>query len=320
MSDMIIEKVKSFEAVLKDLLKERNFNNMISKKIIRFEKIFSIIGITLILVSTPFFILMSSGTLIFIAITMMAVGNGFLISALASMYYISKDLKDLILERSLDLVYPIKDWFTPISNIPEQSIPPFYIEKMGFKTGQILGMEWDGHSHCVFTQDTMITVLREGEITRNDPESVWMSDTPQEYFTHWNLIVRVRGPNVLIAGLGLGLFVHLLALRKDILKIVIVEKSPEIIKMVSPYLPEGPEIVVVNGDFLEEIFKLLKSEEKFNTIICDIWKGIDEESIKLYEACKKVVEETYPNAIHLYWAFQTIHEQSKSSSFLSSIK
>jgi hypothetical protein len=314
---MKTEKVKSFEAVLRDLHKEKLFSQRFFDKITRFQKISSLIGIVLIILSVPLFYLIKGGVLELLSGIILILGNGILLSVLLSMRLFSKEIKEFSTMRTHDSIYPIKKWSTPISMIPEQSIPPYYIKKMKFTKGQIIGLEWEGHSQCVFTQDTIITVLQEGEKEIMDPKSVWMSDTPQEYFTHWSLVARTKGPKVLIAGLGLGLLVHLLALRKDIERMVVIDLSPEIIQMVSPYLPENPEISVINGNFYEIIYKLLNSGEQFDTIICDIWKGIDEESQRQYEECKRVVEECYPNSVHLYWAFQTIHEQEKARNELS---
>jgi hypothetical protein len=310
-------KVRSFETILKDLKTERYFSENIIKKIIKYQKIISSIGFLILMFAVPFFYISNTPNLKLLSLILVAFGNGVLLTVLTSLLYFSKNIKEYPKLHSYSMVYPVINWSTPITNIPEQSMPPYHISKMIIKKGDVLGLEWDGHNHCVFMEDTLITILTEGEKEIVDPSSVWMSDTPQEYFTHWNLVIRSKGPNILVVGLGLGLLVHLLSLRKDIKKIVIIDISPEIINMVSPYLPNTPEITVIKGDFFDVIFNLYNSGIDFNSIICDIWKGIDNASQEKYLKCRKTLQELYPNAVHLFWAFQTIYEQEVSSSFFA---
>jgi len=198
---------------------------------------------------------------------------------------------------------PIWNWKTSASKIPQQSIGKYHIVKRKIERGATLPMNGVlGYDEALFVEDTIITVLREGERNGKDSESVWMSDSPYEYYSMWELATRVYREKVLIGGLGLGILANILSLRKDIKQITVVEISPEIIKMVKPYLPK--RIEVIQGDFIRKMQEFESEDKKFDTIIADIWMSTDEESKEMFEDCKAVMEDYYPDAQHLFWAFQ----------------
>ena len=128
----------------------------------------------------------------------------------------------------------------------------------------------------------------------------------------WDMVVRAKGPRVLVGGLGLGLLIHLLSLRRDIEEITVVEIQQEIIDMVKQYLPKVPKVEVIQGDFFSIMGELGYGKREFDTVICDIWKGRDEKSKELYEDCRGELEYCFPDAKHLFWAFQTEHETEES--------
>lgn len=197
-------------------------------------------------------------------------------------------------------ILPIYNWKTPASIIPRQSIGNFHIKKRPVKAGLYLDMYVAGYDSCLFIKDSIITILREGILENDDTESVWMSDSPNEYYMAWELVARAEGPRVLVGGLGLGLLAHLLLLRKDITNITIIEKQVEVIQMVKPYLPLKVE--VIGGDFLYEIQTLSDNGKEFETVIADIWKSGNDKEVA--EDCMFMLVDYYPKATHLFWAFQ----------------
>ena len=199
-------------------------------------------------------------------------------------------------------ILPIYDWKTPVSVIPGQSIGNFHIKKKPIKAGTHLSMDVAGYDFCLFTKDTIMTILREGILENNDTESVWMSDSPMEYYMAWELVARASGPRVLIGGLGLGLLAHLLLLRKDITNITIIEKQVEVIQMVKPYLPLKVE--VIGGDFLYAIQTLSDSNKEFETVIADIWKSDSDGDKEVAGDCICMMDDYYPDATKLFWVFQ----------------
>lgn len=194
----------------------------------------------------------------------------------------------------------IYNWETPVSKIPAQEGAGVSILKKTINATETLSMSDDYSDRVIFGEDTEFTVLQD-----NSDNSVWMSDTPKEYYSMAELVTRTKGPKVIVGGLGLGLLVHLLALRRDITSIIVVEENSEVIGMVSPYLPKyhGLTIEVINDDFFEVIYD--RSHCDADTVIVDIWKDNSEDNRELFESAELALEDEMPDINHLFWAFQT---------------
>lgn len=99
-----------------------------------------------------------------------------------------------------------------------------------------------GHKHPVdyiqVTKDLKITDLRIKGKT-------WMVDDPSHWWTILNHAEDYRG-DVLVAGLGLGLIVHALRRKKDVGRIVVVERCLDVIRLIKPLVPECE---IVNDDW-----------------------------------------------------------------------
>lgn len=197
------------------------------------------------------------------------------------------------------------NWTTPATQIPEQNIGKYHIVKRSVNPGYVLSTS---SGEVMFGEYATITLLRYGEKYRLDNIGLWMSDTPMEMWDMEHLVNRAEGPNVLVGGLGLGLLVHLLSNRRDILNITVVEISKEVIAMVKNYLPKSvaPTINIVHGDFLEKLREFEGDNLQFNTIIADIWPDMDAYSKRVFENTRICMETYYPDAKHLYWAYQQI--------------
>lgn len=191
------------------------------------------------------------------------------------------------------------EWNTPCSSYQPESVGNWHIKRREIPAGNAFSVEAMSIDAVLFLNPVTVTILREGERDKNDTKSVWMSDTPMEYYKGWELVARSHG-NVLVGGLGLGLFIHLLNTRKDIGKITVIEKSPEVIQLVSKYLPEGVEVIC--GNFLEEIYHLVDEGREFDTVIADMWKDDTEE--ELISDCRGAIDDCYPCATQLFWAVQ----------------
>jgi spermidine synthase len=100
-----------------------------------------------------------------------------------------------------------------------------------------------------------------------------MTDTPMEHGTNREVVRHATG-HVLIGGLGLGMILQVIAAKPKVTKITVIELSPDVAKLVGPYLPSKVE--VVQGDIFE--WKPQKGT-KFDTIYHDIWPHITEENL-----------------------------------------
>lgn len=95
-----------------------------------------------------------------------------------------------------------------------------------------------------------------------------MSDTLMEKKTNREVLYRARG-HVLIAGLGLGMILHPIAAKSDVTKITVVEKSPDVVKLVGASLPKKVEVVTA------DIFDWTPEKgTKFDALYFDIWPSI----------------------------------------------
>lgn len=62
-----------------------------------------------------------------------------------------------------------------------------------------------------------------------------MSDTPAEMRDHWTAMRLAKG-DILINGLGLGLYAENVLLKDDVSHVTIIEKSPDVIRLVADHL------------------------------------------------------------------------------------
>lgn len=105
---------------------------------------------------------------------------------------------------------------------------------------------------------------------RND---IIMSDTPDEIRDHIYFVTRAKG-NVLIAGLGLGMVLNAVATQNDVEKITVVEKSPDVMKLVADhYMAKSyaHKLEIVNADIFD--WKPAKGVT-YNHAWFDIWDNL----------------------------------------------
>jgi len=217
---------------------------------------------------------------------------------------------------SLKHILPIQEWETVASKIPPAKSGKFSVVKRSIGEGKCLPMnDVFGYRDTCFLKDTTITVLYEGETDpKTDPKGVWMSDSPFETYGMAQLAARTKPGKVLVGGLGLGILSNLLANRENIDQVIVVEKSPEIVRLVKDYL--HPKVKVIEGDFLEAIWKLEREGKEFSTVIADIYKTCGEEEKELYEATRDTMMDSFPDAEHLSWCFQDEYEEDKIRYYL----
>ena len=97
--------------------------------------------------------------------------------------------------------------------------------------------------------------------------SLYMSNTPAEVSDHWHFIREAHG-KVLIAGLGLGMVVQALLDKNACERIVVVEKSDDVIRLVGPAY-NYPNVEIVHSNIFD-----YKPTEHFDYAWFDIWPDI----------------------------------------------
>ena len=125
----------------------------------------------------------------------------------------------------------------------------------------------------------MLASVPEGQYVRLREKArsgdVIMSNTPMEKHTN-AAFVKVAHGDILIAGLGIGLVPMAIQDKPEVSSIMIVEKEPEIIQLISSQLNFNSKVKIVE----EDIYHYRPFDEKFDCIYFDIWPYINEDVYK----------------------------------------
>lgn len=115
----------------------------------------------------------------------------------------------------------------------------------------------------------------------NKLEGVVMSNTPMERRTHIEAINKAKG-NVLVAGLGLGMYLQNIKDKKEVTSITVVEKSKEVIELIAKYFKDCQKIKIIN----EDIFNYTP-DIKFEFAFLDIWSDISEDNLVEFDILRE---------------------------------
>lgn len=107
----------------------------------------------------------------------------------------------------------------------------------------------------------------------NKNYGIVMSNTPMERKTHIEAINKAKG-NVLVAGLGLGMYLQNIKDKEEVTSITVVEKSKVVIELIAKYFKDCQKIKIIN----EDIFNYT-SDIKFDFAFLDIWSDISEDNL-----------------------------------------
>ena len=102
-----------------------------------------------------------------------------------------------------------------------------------------------------------------------DDTGTWMTDLPIEQAQMRAQTAVIRGRSCLVLGLGLGIAARLIA--RQVERVVVVERSPDVIALVAPSLTEK-NIEVVEGD----AWKI--EEGRYGWVFADIWQSDSEDT------------------------------------------
>lgn len=113
-----------------------------------------------------------------------------------------------------------------------------------------------------------------------DPgDTLWMTDLPVEQAQHDALLRPVTwGRTVLVGGLGLGLAATMLAPRKKVRRVIVVERQREVIDLVWPHtLLDDPvaraKVEVVHADVADYLRERAERKWEFDWAFLDTWAG-----------------------------------------------
>jgi hypothetical protein len=97
-----------------------------------------------------------------------------------------------------------------------------------------------------------------------------MSNTPDEINDFRYFVQKAKG-SVLVNGLGLGVLLKALLNKPEVTEITVIEKSPDVIKLVSPTYLTDERVIIINDDAFT--FKPPKGK-KYDAVWHDIWDDI----------------------------------------------
>ena len=118
--------------------------------------------------------------------------------------------------------------------------------------------------------------------------NIWMSLNPNEIETMKPYIEKANG-NVLVLGLGMGYVPFMMALKKEVKSITIIEKDPEIIalfnSLIWPSFKNKEKINIVQDDALNYVSKK-NNRVKYNYLFADLWHS-PEDGLSLFVNLKR---------------------------------
>lgn len=169
------------------------------------------------------------------------------------------------------------------SEVPAGRSGPWVVEKVVLPE-RAYRSDSDPRPECFHYRPGVYTCLRRG------PEQ-FMTDLYDEWWTQRDALreATARGGEVLITGLGLGLIAEAILRRPEgrVSRITVVELSPDVIRLVAPYLTaKYPDrIDVVEGDAFTWT---PPAERRFTVGWHDIWPnphapGVEEQMERLHE-------------------------------------
>lgn len=130
--------------------------------------------------------------------------------------------------------------------------------------------------------------------------NIIMSNTPDEIIDHYDFIKRATG-KVLIAGLGLGMVVKALLEKSEVTKIVVIEKSVDVINLTAKYYTIDARVTVVQSDIFE-----WETEEHFDFAWFDIWNDVCTDNLPEMQLLHKKFKKNCSNVDS--WTFKLLRK------------
>ena len=116
---------------------------------------------------------------------------------------------------------------------------------------------------------------------------IWMSLNPNEIKTMEPYIEKAQG-HVLVLGLGMGYVAYIMANKKEVKSVTVIEKDSNVINIFNnllwPSFSSKEKIKIINDDALSY---LKRKQRDFNYIFADIWHSPDD-GLPLFLKIKKI--------------------------------
>lgn len=130
-----------------------------------------------------------------------------------------------------------------------------------------------------------------------------MSDSPQEMFLQYEAYKNAKG-RVLVGGLGLGLYANMIATKKEVTEVVVVEIDEDVIKLCKP---KNKKIKVIHDDIWEFI---KTTDEVFDYAYIDIHYSTGcMEYLRTVLPMRKILKQRFPWMSVDFWGEEEMKAQ-----------
>lgn len=188
-----------------------------------------------------------------------------------------------------------KTWLSPLS-IPEGTEGEYKIVHMKVPAGQ--GVMFNSSRNKIFGlqkgPDKLIYDVNTTWHTLQGPTGTWMTDLPVEQRQMEECLKGMKG-TVLVGGLGLGLAASLLAKKRIVKEVLVVEKRKEVIDLVYRHLENRHKISIHHEDLFDFLQNWSHSGYPFDHAFYDIWQSDGEHTffntvVPLLQLSKDIVK------------------------------
>jgi len=132
----------------------------------------------------------------------------------------------------------------PGANIPPGQRGPWHVDRRWVRSARIVRLANPPLRKLLIGPCWLTRLMRYN--AAGEPQH-WMTDSVDEKIGLLPLVREARG-DVLIHGLGLGLAVRAVLRLPDVMRVTVVELSPEVVQLVAPHACADPRVKVVLGD------------------------------------------------------------------------
>lgn len=143
-----------------------------------------------------------------------------------------------------------------------------------------------------------IMINPNNDIRLYENEELWMCNHNVDISEHQEIANKCEG-KILIGGLGLGVILKQLQKKDDIIKVIVIDNSPEVIKMVWKYLELDNRFKIIQDNIKHYIKTTTKT---FDYIYIDTFLDMNK---KIYKKkvlpLKKLAEKMAPKDNIFFW-------------------
>lgn len=216
----------------------------------------------------------------------------------------------------------IASWKTPATAYPRTQVGSMRIAQHVYTKGYYSMSGLKDAALFYVPRRIVVTALQE---RRGGRWHDWMVDDPPHWHAMEHYAKAARG-HVLVAGLGLALVLHLLVQNPDVTRITVVERSEDVIRLMSPSLPtSGPGITIIQDDWNSYIERIAPRPgnsvappsyaAQFDWAIVDLWvtHGLDEKMRAYWSEALPMaarMSAVFPNAKLVFHGFTTLTDPS----------